>query len=227
MESRGSVDRRCARARARSNRLESFVFTRTRSALINDNNRAGRGDSSDHSFDRPICRRSACRALVNRRGRSLSLSLSRRSRCHAVSLTLRRPDKNHARSLNCVLYAATTRRGRLASGESCFKYNIRDAMPSICYDDDSANERETVGGIIVTVSMPHRFPYGPRALPLSFPSFFFYSVRSFVRHASHRHRRSADRSVLLLRSRVLRSRLCARRYRPVAAAAVFKSDDSP
>lgn len=33
-------------------------------------------------------------------------------------------------------------------------------MPSICYDDDSREREKTVGGIAVTVSMPHRFPYG-------------------------------------------------------------------
>lgn len=69
--------------------------------------------------------------------RTLGRALSR-----ALAFPFRPPDKNRDNALNRVLYSATdlSRGATLPTRESCFKYNIRDAMPSICYDDDSANE---------------------------------------------------------------------------------------
>lgn len=79
----------------------------------------------------------------------------------ALAPSFRRLDKNRDNASNRVLRSTMTYRSELfASDESCFKYNIRDAMPSICYDDDLREREKTVGGIAVTVSMPHRFPYG-------------------------------------------------------------------
>lgn len=94
----------------------------------------------------------------------------------------------------------------LASGESCFKYNVRDAMPSICYDDDSVNaakEKTTTTRtttvtaalegerIVVTVSTPHRFPYGPTR------AFFSPSCSLFFLFFRHACTVIVDRSLLL------------------------------
>jgi len=67
---------------------------------------------------------------------------------------------------------------RFASDESCFKYNICDAMPSICYDDDSANEKNHRG------NRRNCIDAAPFSLWfVTFFSFFFVS-------RTHRHRRS-------------------------------------
>lgn len=82
--------------------------------------------------------------------------------------------------------------GRSASDESCFKYNIRDAMPSICYDDDSANEKNHRG------NRGNCIDAAPFSLWLVTSSllFFCFSFFSFSSHA-HRHRRSY-RSIVIV-----------------------------
>lgn len=66
---------------------------------------------------------------------------------------------------------------RFASDESCFKYNIRDAMPSICYDDDSANAKNHRG------NRRNCIDAAPFSLWLV-TSFFFLSFFFSVTHAS-------------------------------------------
>lgn len=64
--------------------------------------------------------------------------------------------------------------GRFASDESCFKYNIRDAMPSICYDDDSANEKSHRGNRRNCIAAP--FSLWLVTSSLFFLSLFFFFV---------------------------------------------------
>lgn len=114
--------------------------------------------------------------------------MSRRTlgvRCHArCAPSFRWPDKNRDNALNRVLYTYDDLSfGRFASDESCFKYNIRDAMPSICYDDDSANEKNHWG------NRRNCIDAAPFSLWLV-TSFFFASH-------THRHRRS-HRSIVIV-----------------------------
>lgn len=84
--------------------------------------------------------------------------------------------------------------GRFASDQSCFKCNIRDAMPSICYDDDSANEKNHRGNRRNCIDAA---PFPLWLVTSSSSLFFFFSFLFFFPSYTHRHRRSY-RSIVIV-----------------------------
>lgn len=126
--------------------------------------------------------------------------MSRRTlgvRCHArCAPSFRRPDKNHDNALNRVLYTYDDLSRSDASLPTSLVSSITYVMRCRRYVMTMTRRtRRTIGGIAVTVSMPHRFPYG--LLLLFFLSSLYFLFIFFFASRTHRHRRSY-RSIVIV-----------------------------
>jgi len=94
-------------------------------------------------------------------------------RCHArYAPSFRRPDKNRDNALNRVLYTYDDLSRSDASLPTSLVSSITYVKRCRRYVMTMTRQtRRTIEGIAVTVSMPHRFPYGSLLLF----SFFFFS----------------------------------------------------
>lgn len=162
--------------------------------------------------------RLSCLPAITRRGPMMTRRVLSRALCSLIS---NRPIKIGDNALNRVLYTHDDL-SRFASDESCFEYNIRDAMPSICYDDDSANEKNHRG------NRRNCIDAAPFSLWLVTSFFFVSFLFSFFPSRTHRHRRSYRSIVIVAPGVSTKSTVYPSDTRGlVGGSRDIESDDSP